>query len=86
MKHMGPILIAARKRQGLDLRAMSRKSGLNTGTLSRLERNEIRNPKYMTMQTVSDAYGISPALWFAKIITKAYDAKTGDFLGQVDVG
>jgi transcriptional regulator with XRE-family HTH domain len=85
MKHMGIILKAARERQGLGLRAMAKKSGIAAATLWRLEANSISNPTYLTMQTVSDAYGISPALWFAKIITKAYDQRTGEYLGTLDV-
>lgn len=81
MKHIGPILKAARERKQASLRDLARRSGISAGTLSRLENGKFHNPSFMTITTVSEAYGIAPALWFAKIVNpKTFRDATGELV------
>lgn len=54
---LGERLRAVRTEQGLSLRDVERKSGVNSGYLSQLERNEIASPGPSTLQKLAAAYG-----------------------------
>jgi transcriptional regulator with XRE-family HTH domain len=54
---LGDRLRQSRTTQGLSLRAVERESGINSGYLSQLERNEIANPTPSVLQRVAKAYG-----------------------------
>lgn len=58
-KHLklGDHLREVRAERGLSLRDVERLSGVNSGYLSQLERNEIANPSPTTLQKVAEAYG-----------------------------
>jgi Zn-dependent peptidase ImmA (M78 family)/transcriptional regulator with XRE-family HTH domain len=53
---LGEKLRASRTDRGLSLREVERRSGINTGYLSQLERNEIANPTPSVLQKVAKAY------------------------------
>lgn len=53
---LGDRLRASRTARGLSLREVERRSGINTGYLSQLERNEIANPTPSVLQKVAKAY------------------------------
>jgi transcriptional regulator with XRE-family HTH domain/Zn-dependent peptidase ImmA (M78 family) len=53
---LGDQLRRSRTDRGLSLREVERRSGINTGYLSQLERNEIANPSPSVLQKVADAY------------------------------
>jgi Zn-dependent peptidase ImmA (M78 family)/transcriptional regulator with XRE-family HTH domain len=54
---LGDRLRESRNSRGLSLRAVERESGINSGYLSQLERNEIANPTPSVLQRVAKAYG-----------------------------
>src|ERR1700733_409719 len=53
---LGERLRAIRTERGLSLREVERRSGVNSGYLSQLERNEIANPTPSVLQKVARAY------------------------------
>lgn len=53
---LGERLRALRTEQGLSLREVERRSGINSGYLSQLERNEIANPTPSVLNKVAAAY------------------------------
>ena len=53
---LGDELRRRREEMGLSLREIERRSGLNSGYLSQLERNEIANPKPAILQRLAPAY------------------------------
>ena len=53
---LGDRLRASRLERGLSLREVERRSGINTGYLSQLERNEIAHPTPSVLQKVAKAY------------------------------
>ena len=54
---VGERLRALRTEKGLSLREVERRSGINSGYLSQLERNEIANPTPSVLNKVATAYG-----------------------------
>jgi transcriptional regulator with XRE-family HTH domain len=54
---LGERLRAVRTEKGLSLREVERQSGVNSGYLSQLERNEIASPGPSTLQKLAAAYG-----------------------------
>jgi Zn-dependent peptidase ImmA (M78 family)/transcriptional regulator with XRE-family HTH domain len=54
---LGDRLRESRTNRGLSLRAVERESGINSGYLSQLERNEIANPTPSVLHRVAKAYG-----------------------------
>jgi transcriptional regulator with XRE-family HTH domain len=54
---LGERLRAARSEKGLSLRDVERESGVNSGYLSQLERDEIASPGPTTLQKLAAAYG-----------------------------
>src|ERR1700684_887444 len=55
-QQLGDRLRESRINRGLSLRAVERESGINSGYLSQLERNEIANPTPSVLQKVAKAY------------------------------
>lgn len=58
VKGLGPKLREARETSDLSLRAMERRSGLNSGYLSQLEQGKIIHPGATILRKVAAAYGI----------------------------
>ncbi|MBK5233091.1 MAG: helix-turn-helix domain-containing protein [Thermoleophilia bacterium] len=56
---LGDRLREIRKAQGVSLREIERRTGLNSGYLSQLERNEIAQPTPSVLHRIADGYGES---------------------------
>ncbi|MFD7101886.1 helix-turn-helix domain-containing protein [Streptomyces celluloflavus] len=61
MRPNGSAIRAIRKAQSMSLRALSGRTGLNRGYLSRLERDQIRETASTTVQTIADALRVPTA-------------------------
>lgn len=56
-----------RQLRGMTLSELARESGVSKGTISRLERGEIRSPRVETVERVAEALGVPGSVLFVEI-------------------
>lgn len=59
MLEVGAKIRKLREERGLSLADVSEKTGLNPGTLSRLESGKVANPGVLTLMSIAEALGVS---------------------------